>query len=334
MSENNNRLVYAAVAVLVVVGLVYVGLSGRQSSTEVAETKVVASFYPLAYMAEQIGGEKVSVNTIITPGSDVHSWQPSVNDIATTEDADLVIYLGAGLDHWMEEDVIETIETVGKTILEASEGIELIEIHEEHDEHEDEHEEDEHAEDEHDEEENGHHHDEGDPHLWVSPRTALMLAENIANALIEADPDNQDYYMDKWEEFKNTLQDLDDEYVSTLAPLSEKPFFVTHSAYGYIAENYDLEQHGVIGVSADEQPSTAQLVEIVEEMVEEESYTIYIDPVYSEDYAQTLKTELESRTGEEVQILKLYLMTGPVDGLDYLEQIQENLVNLDQGMSN
>lgn len=336
MSENNNRLIIIAVAVIAVAGLLYVGISSRQTPSASTETQVVASFYPIAYMAEQIGGDKISVSTIITPGSDVHSWDPSISDIASAEDADLIIYLGAGLDHWMEEDIIETIDTSGKTVLEASEGIELIEIHEEHDEHDDhdEHHEEEEGHEEEEDDHDDHDHEGGDPHLWISPRTALILAENIADSLIEADPANQEIYTENWSEFKTKLETLDNSYTSTLAPASGESFFVTHSAYGYIAVNYGMEQHGLIGVSADEQPSTAQVVEIVEEMIEEESYIIYIDPVYSEDYAQTLKAELESRTGEEVQILLLYLMTGPVDNLDYLEQLEENLDHLEQGMIN
>ncbi len=322
MSENSKRLKIASVAILAV-AVLYMGVTNRQPTLISTELKTVSSFYPITYMAEQIGGDKVTVNSLITPGSEVHSWQPSISDITSAEDADLIIYLGAGLDHWMEEDVLDTIETSGKTILEASEGIELAEIHADHEE--------EHEEEAHEEEEHGH--DEGDPHLWVSPHTAIMIAENIADALIEADPANQESYRENWAEFKTKLEALDNSYASILAPVSGNTFFVTHSAYGYIAEHYGLEQHGLIGVSADEQPSTSQVIEIVEEMIEDESYTIYVDPLYSEDYAQTLKTELETRTGEEVQILRLYLMTGPMDDLDYLDQLQENLDNLAQGMT-
>jgi zinc transport system substrate-binding protein len=325
MSKNSTKLIIIAVTILAIAGLAYIGLSSRQPEPESTETHIVTSFYPLAYMAEQIGGDKVTVSSVITPGSEIHSWQPSISDIANTEDADLIIYLGAGLDHWMEEDILETIDIDGKIILEASEGIELVEIHEEeHEEHEEEENED--------EEENGHEHEEGDPHLWVSPRTANMIAANIADAIIEADPENQEYYLQKWKEFEEKLQTLDENYVNTLGPVKGKTFFVTHSAYGYIAENYGLEQHGVIGISADEQPSTTQIMDIVEEMISEESYTIYIDPIYSEEYAQTLKTELEIRTGQDVQILKLYLIAGPMDDMDYLEQLQINLENLSKGM--
>ena len=67
-------------------------------------------------------------------------------------------------------------------------------------------------------------------------------------------------------------------------------------------------------------------------MTQHETYIIYVDPVYSEEYAQTLKNELEIQTGQAVTILKLYLMTGPTNGEGYLEQQTFNLQNLKTGL--
>jgi zinc transport system substrate-binding protein len=88
--------------------------------------QITVSFYPLAYFAETIGGEHAQVSTLIPYNSEVHSWQPSISDIAETEESDLIIYLGAGLDHWVEDDILESINTDGKVIIEASTGIELL----------------------------------------------------------------------------------------------------------------------------------------------------------------------------------------------------------------
>jgi len=297
--EDQNRIILAIAIVAVLAGIVAIGFSGTETEPQGAEAKVVASFYPLAYMIEQIGGDKVTVSSLIPLGSEVHSWQPSISDIVSAENADMIIYLGAGLDQWVEEDILESIDAKTKTVVEASEGIQLL---------------------------------KGDPHLWVSPHTALMLAENIAEALIEADPDNEEYYTQRWTAFEQTLRNLDDEYSDSLSTASGKSFFVTHSAYGYIADRYGLEQHGIIGISADEQPSIEKISEIVEEMTQEKSYVIYVDPVYSDAYAQTLKAELETRTGESVQILELYLMVGPVEDMNYLDQLDANLNNLVRGL--
>ncbi|MBD3170926.1 hypothetical protein GF326_00480 [Candidatus Bathyarchaeota archaeon] len=314
MSQNRNTLLGIVIILLIVgIGLFY---PRNQPTQEESTIKITSSFYPLTYLTEYIGGEKVEVTTLIPYNNDVHSWQPSISDITATEDSDIIIYLGAGLDHWMDEDILETINLEEKEIVEASHGIEL-------------------ASGDHTEEDEAEHdHDEGDPHLWISPYKAKMIAEKIYQAINTVDPDNSDYYQSNWEQLESKLTNLDQRYQTELEPAMGKTFFVTHSAYGYLAKRYGLEQHGVIGLTADEQPSTNKIAEIVDMMIEEESYVFYIDPVYSSDYAETLKDELSTRTGKNVEILNLYLANGPVDDLDYLEQLEANLENLKQGLVN
>ena len=68
-------------------------------------------------------------------------------------------------------------------------------------------------------------------------------------------------------------------------------------------------------------------------MVEHKTYVVYVEPIYSSEYAQTIKTEVEAKTGHEVTVLNLYLLLGPSDNLDYLEQMQANLSYLDTGLA-
>jgi zinc transport system substrate-binding protein len=283
---------------------------GGNSQQDEGKLKVVASFYPLAYFTQEIGGDKVEVSSLIPYNSEVHSWQPSIGDIGKAEDADVIIYNGAGLDHWVEDDLLGSISTKDKVIVKASEGMMLL------------------ASDGQGEED----HDGGDPHLWISPYTAVRLAERVVEALMEADPDNSAYYEERWLALEQRFTDMDTRYSTELAAYSGETFFTTHAAYGYVADRYGLKQRGVIGLSADEQPSTEALAGIVEKMIEEGSHTIYIDPIYSDAYAKTLKTEIEAKTGESVMILRLYLMLGPVDGLDYFQQLESNLENLKLGL--
>jgi len=190
--------------------------------------------------------------------------------------------------------------------------------------------------------ETGEHHDHEhvdeqdhglyDPHTWVSPFLAKQQAENIFKAFVEADPDNEHYYTERWEALRTRFENLDDDIMTRLADKKKTDIFVTHSAYGYLAERYGFHQHGVIGISADEQPSISTIETMVEEMEEHGVYTIFVDPIYSDDYARTLKGTLEKKSGQTVQILKLYLMLGPQDGIDYFDQQKENIKNLEIGL--
>jgi zinc transport system substrate-binding protein len=169
----------------------------------------------------------------------------------------------------------------------------------------------------------GHGHAGMDPHTWLSPRMALGQAEAIYLALREVVPDGT--VDSNWDGLRNRLEALDGEFTTTLANATLEGIIVPHEAYGYLAHAYGFHQHGVIGVSAEEQPSVAAISDLVDLMEEEGIYSVFVDPVYSDDYSRTLKEELESRTGRDVGLLTLYFCLGPVDGMDYLEQMGANL---------
>jgi len=285
-----------------------------QNNTEDNKLKVVASFYPLAFFTQEIGGEKVAVKQLIPDNTEVHNWQPSAADLLALEDADVIIYNGASLDHWFEDDILPVIDSSCKVIVESTEGIQLLETEKESDEQEHEHE------------------ANYDPHTWLSPFIAKQQAQNIYEALVRKDPNNEGYYSERWQILKTRFEELDNDYLTELSTKVKDEVFVSHSAFGYLAYRYDLEQHGVIGISADEQPSTQIYTNIVEMMMEHEIYVVYVDPVYANEYAQTLKNELQRLSGQNVQILELYLILGKMNSLDYFEQQEKNLENLKIGL--
>jgi len=125
---------------------------------------------------------------------------------------------------------------------------------------------------------------------------------------------------------------LDIAYRNQLQNKKRDTVFVTHDAFGYLARRYGFEQQGIVGLSADQQPSTQTIIDIVELMKRTETYTFYLEPGYSDAYVQTIKMELQSGSEKDVEILRLYHMNGPLEGLDYLQQLERNLVNLKKGL--
>jgi zinc transport system substrate-binding protein len=285
-----------------------------QNNTDDNKLKVVASFYTLAFFTQEIGGEKVTVKQLIPDNTEVHNWQPSSADLLAVEDADVIIYNGASLDHWFKDDIVPVIDSKGKVIVETTEGIQLLETGQETDEQEHEHE--------------GNY----DPHTWLSPVIAKQQAQNIYDALVQKDPNNEGYYSERWQTLKARFEELDNDYLTGLSTKGKDEIFVSHSAFGYLADRYGFEQHGVIGISADEQPNWQVYKSIVEIMMEHEIYVVYVDPVYANEYAQTLKNELQRLSGQNVQILELYLMLGKMNSLDYFGQQEKNLENLKIGL--
>jgi zinc transport system substrate-binding protein len=307
----DRRLYLAIILIAVVSGVMGVAYIARPQPLKGEKLIVVATFYPIYYLAEWIGGDMVEVHSLIQPGIEVHSWQPSVNDIVACSDADIIIYNGAGLDDWLHEEVLPLIDVEGKLIIDTTENVTLWENIEKKE-----------------IEEHGLY----DPHTWISPYEARQQAETIYRAFIMKDPDNLDYYIDRWMALSNDLKNLDESYNTKLQSKVRDSIFVTHDAFGYIARRYGFKQQGIIGVSADEQPNTQTIAQIVDMMQQTGTYVFYIEPGYSDIYVQTVKTELQIRTGQTIQILALYHLNGPIDGLDYIQQMEKNLVNLQKGL--
>jgi zinc transport system substrate-binding protein len=279
------------------------------SADDSTKLKVVTSFYPLAYLAEHIGGENVTVSTLIPYNMEVHSWQPSASDILQADMADVFIYNGAGLEPWIENEIIPIIDNNPKIILETTAEIDL-----------------------ENQEDDGHDHGDLDPHTWISPFLARKQAEAIYQALVEADGANASYYGQRWADLESLLEEMDDQYHERLESTQFHTIFVTHTAYSYLAERYGFEQEGILGISANEQPSPGAIADIADRMVDEGIYTLFLDPVFSDDYIQTLKSEVEDRTLVTVDVLQLHLMTGPAEGMEYIEQMEANLENLVRGL--
>jgi len=307
----DRRLVAALILITVAsawMGAAYLARTKPQSSSKLA---VVASFYPLAYMAQTIGGDNIEVTTLIQPGIEPHSWQPSAGDLVACSDADIIIYNGAGLDNWLKADILPSIDTTGKIIIDTAQNVTLYrntakaEIQD---------------------------HGAYDPHTWVSPHEAHQQAETIYKAFIQSDPSHASNYTTRWITLSNTLNALDTSYATQLSNKTKNTIFVTHDAFGYVARRYGFQQESIVGISADTQPSTETIVQIITLMQQTHTYTFYIEPGYSDIYVQTVKTELQVQIGKTIQILELYHMNGVQDQLDYIGQMKVNLESLQVGL--
>jgi zinc transport system substrate-binding protein len=312
--NKRQKIFVTTTTIIIITAIIATVLYTPQNVTTSDKLKVVATFYPLAFFAQEIGGTKIALQQLVPDNTEVHDWQPSLADILELNSADVIIYNGASLDQWFEDDIIPTIDTNNKTIIKTSEGVDLLETSQ-------------------DSAENGHEHgDSYDPHTWVSPYTAKQQAQNIYEGLIQKDPANKDYYNEHWQNLKTRLENLDNQFTTGLADKKKTDIFVAHSAFGYLGHRYGFEQHGIIGISADEQPSAAAYANLVDLMIEYQIYVVYVNPVYSDESAQTLRNELKRLTDHDVQILRLYVMLGNIDGLDYFGQQEKNLENLKIGL--
>jgi zinc transport system substrate-binding protein len=305
--NTKQKIFLASIILIIIIAIGATAFSVQAPKSD--KISIVATFYPLAYLSQEIGGDYIEVTQLVPSNTEIHSWEPSASNIVATEDADIIVYNGGGADRWMEDDILPSLSaSENRIVVNSTEGLEFIANQDA---------------------------DEGgavDPHTWISPYMAKLEAEKIYTALVQADPAHESYYTQHWTDLKGKLEQLDNDYLTGLSNIKKDEIIVTHEAFGYLASRYGFKQKGVIGLSADEQPSTTTIANLVDEMEQHQIYVVYTDPVYSSEYAQTIKTEVQAQTGHTVTILKIYLILGPTDDLDLLGQMQSNLNNLKIGL--
>jgi len=220
---------------------------------------IVASFYPLAYMAQEIVGNTTTVVNL-AGASDVHDFEPSPQDLVRLNKADLVIFQGAELEPWAE-GVIEDLESKNVMTLEVTHDLALAKLED----HDEDHGDEEDHEGEEDEEHDDHGHGEFDPHTWLDPVLAQDMVDEILAALIEIDAGNQALYKSNAETLKQKFAQLDQNFKTRLANCTNQEVIISHDAFGYIARRYGFETHAIAGISTSDEPSAKILAELKDE---------------------------------------------------------------------
>ena len=175
---------------------------------------------------------RFTVQSIYPPGADEHTFDPTQKDMIGLADSDLFFYIGLGLEGFVE-NAEKTMKNEHVKMVATADAIteDMLDEDEDHD-HE--------LEGGHDEEH--HQHGAFDPHVWMSPILSDALAYSIKESLIEIAPDKKADFEKNYEELQNDLLKLDRQFIEMASNAPTKTFFVSHAAFGYIAETYGLEQ--------------------------------------------------------------------------------------------
>ena len=238
-------------------GLSVAACGGEASSASDGRTQVVAGFYPLAFAAAEIGGDRVEVTNLTPPGAEPHDVELSVRDVERVRDADLVLYLGQGFQPSLED----AVEDDG-TALDLLDGLELREG----------------AEDDE---------DALDPHVWLDPVRFAQVVERIGAELGGEAPARQ---------LASQLRALDGEYSAALADCERKELVTAHDAFGYLGERYGLEVIPITGISPESEPSPQDLARVSELVSERGVTTVFVEPLLSPEIGETVAREAGAET--------------------------------------
>ncbi|WP_175411134.1 metal ABC transporter substrate-binding protein [Streptomyces sp. TRM64462] len=307
------------------------GATGKDKSGKDGKLDVVASFYPMQFLAEQIGGDHVSVTTLTKPGAEPHDLELTARQVGELGEADYILYLKgiqpAVDDAIQQADVKNKVDAATLTTLEDH-GAE-VDGHEGHEGHEGETA-SEHAEhaDEH-ADEHGHEDAGADPHIWLDPVKYAEVAKGVGDSLAKADPDNAAAYKKNTDELVKKLDALHTKFDQGLKNTTTRTFITTHSAFGYLAERYKLDQEGIAGLDPESEPSPARIKQLQDVAKKDNVSTVFFETLASDKTAKTLAKD----TGLKTDVLDpLEGITKKSKGADYIEVMESNLVALQKAL--
>ncbi|WP_072926174.1 metal ABC transporter solute-binding protein, Zn/Mn family [Microcystis aeruginosa] len=240
--------------------------------------QVTVSIVPQEYFVKRIGGDRVSVNAMIQPGTDPHTYEPKPEQLKTTAQSQAYFKIGVSLeDAW--KDRLNSVNQQ-MLIVDTSQGVDKIPLTAEH----------------------NHDHDHAkaktdqarkntlDPHIWLSPKRVKAQAKTIYQTLAQLDPGQEAIYRANLEKFSQELDALDQEIRQNLAGIKNKKFMVFHPEWGYFAQDYGLE---MIAIEIDgNEPSAAQLGQLIKQAKKENIKVIFTQPEFSQKSAETIAREI------------------------------------------
>lgn len=265
-----------------------------------AKLSVVTSFYPLYFFAERIGGDKAVVTNIVPAGAEPHDYEPTAQDMARMEKSDLIILNGGGFEAWSDR-IEQNIRAENTVIVMAGEGLMTREM-------------------------SGEDSLTTDPHVWLDPWLAQRMVYKIVRGFVLADPTNTAYYEENASTLAGKLGIWGTIY-QRLEDCPEKNIITSHSAFGYLAAEYGLNQVSIAGLSPDAEPSPSELARIAQFAKTNNVQYIFFESLASPKLSQTIAAEVGAKT----------LVLNPLEGLsddelargeDYFSVMYNNLVNL------
>lgn len=261
--------------------------------------RVVVTFDALNEFVRAVGGDRVSISTIIPDGTEPHDFEPKPKDLAGIRGAAVFVYNGLGMENWASK-AVQAAKNPQLVAVEASEGATAIG--------------------------GGTTDSQPDPHLWLSLKGAELEAGNIRDGLIRADPSGAQEYRANCDRFTAQLEALFQAYQAKFEKAPRRDFVTGHAAFGYLCRDFGLTQHSVEDVFADGEPSPRQLETLITYCRKNAVHTIFAEEMVSPAISQTLASSVGAK------VVPIYTMESRESGKTYLARMQSNLEKIDASL--
>ena len=285
---------------------------------------VVATFSVLGDMVKRIGGEHISLTTLVGADGDTHVYQPTPQAARVVAEADVLFINGLGFEGWLER-LVEAAPFAGSLVV-ATTGIQPIAFGD-HDDHEEGHEEGH-------EEATDHHGEHGafDPHAWHSFTNAIIYANNIAAGLAQVDPTNASFYYQNHQIFVNEIRALKAEadVIMAALPIDKRTVVTPHDGFGYFADLYNLRFEAPQGLSTESEASAADVAKLILLIRKQEISAVFIESITDNRLMEQIANETGAVIGGKLYSDALSSEDQPAS--TYLDMMRHNTKTLSQAL--
>ena len=278
----------------------------RQDNVSPAKPVVLTTFTVLADLARNVAGDRLTVRSIVKPGSEIHGYQPTPSDIERASGADLIVENGLGLELWARKF---TASAGNIPTLTLSDGMEPLLI-----------EEDAYA-------------GKPNPHAWMSPQRTMAYVDRLEQAFRELDPAGADEFATNASSYKQELKQLDQELRAALATLPKKRRVLVscEGAFTYLASDYGLDEAYLWPVNAESQVTPKRMARLINTVRERQIPAIFCESTVSDKNQRQVAAEAGARFGGTFYVDSLSTEDGPAPSLLKLQR--HNVELLIRGLS-
>lgn len=306
-------------SIFLILSIIFISLSMTACSTGSKDTadngnlNIVATIFPQYDFVRQIGGDKVNLSMLLPPGSEAHTFDPTVQDIQRIMDADIFIYVGGVSDSWIDDilDAVSTEKTEVISLMDITGAVEE-EITEGMD-----------AEEENDDEV------EYDEHVWTSPKNAIKICDYICEKMCSKDVENAPYFKENLNKYVKSLNELDANIRAITENASNKTLiFGDRFPFRYFTDEYGLDYYAAFpGCASDTEPSISTIAFLINKVKEEKIPVVF----YIEFSNQSVADTICEGTGAKKLLFHSCHNVSPEDfnaGITYLDLMTRNVENL------
>ena len=276
----------------------------QEPTTQTDKPKVVTTFTVIADIAQNVAGDAADVQSITKAGAEIHDYEPTPQDIAKVQDADLILWNGMNLERWFERFYENAKD---KPAVVVTDGITPIPI------------------------KAGAYKDMPNPHAWMSPSNALIYVENIKQALIKLDPANAETYTKNADAYAQKIKEIDTPLRTKLdaIPEGQRWLVTSEGAFSYLAKDYGLQEAYLWDINAEQQGTPQQVKALIDTVRTHKIPVVFSESTISDKPARQVAKESGAHYGGVLYVDSLSEADGKVP--TYLDLLNVTVSTIVQG---